>query len=127
LALRILAQLGGLEIAVLAGATLGAAARRVPVLLDGYITTAAALVAAGLAPNVAEHLVAGHCAAEPGHALALAQLGLTEEAGAGPLLRLDLRLGEGSGAALAIPLLRAATRLMREMATFDEAGVSDRE
>ncbi len=119
-----LCQLGGLEIAVLAGAILSAAARRIPVLLDGYITTSAALVAADLAPDVRLHLFAAHRSYEPGHTLALAHLGLTAEANAGPLLQLDLRLGEGSGAALAMPLLVSATRLMREMATFDEAGVS---
>lgn len=123
--LELLAQLGGLEIAVLAGAALGAAARRVPVLLDGYITAAAALVAAALAPALRDHLIASHCSAEPGHAIALSWLGLAD--GAGPLLRLELRLGEGSGAALAIPLVRAAARLMRDMATFDQAGVSERE
>ncbi|MCU0495141.1 MAG: nicotinate-nucleotide--dimethylbenzimidazole phosphoribosyltransferase [Chloroflexaceae bacterium] len=121
-----LANLGGLEIAVLAGATLAAAARRIPVLLDGYITTSAALVAAALAPNVRHHLFAAHRSAEPGHGLALAHLGLTEEHGAGPLLQLGLRLGEGSGAALALPLLVNATRLMRDMATFGEAGVDNR-
>ncbi len=123
-ALNRLCQLGGLEIAVLTGAILAAAMRRIPVLLDGYITTSAALVAADLAPDVRLHLFAAHRSHEPGHALALAHLGLTAEAHAGPLLQLDLRLGEGSGAALAMPLLVSATRLMREMATFDEAGVS---
>jgi len=122
---EILMELGGLEIAVLAGATLAAAARRVPVLLDGYITTAAALVAAGLAPAARDHMLASHCSAEPGHALALAHLGLSEERGAGPLLHLGLRLGEGSGAALALPLLRGAALLMRSMATFDQAGVAE--
>jgi nicotinate-nucleotide--dimethylbenzimidazole phosphoribosyltransferase len=126
-ALATLAELGGLEIAALAGATLAAAARRVPVLLDGYITTAAALAAAAFAPAVRDHLLASHCSAEPGHALALAHLGLSEAAGAGPLLRLGLRLGEGSGAALALPLVAAAARLMREMATFDQAGVSEKD
>ncbi|GAB4433270.1 MAG: nicotinate-nucleotide--dimethylbenzimidazole phosphoribosyltransferase [Chloroflexi bacterium OHK40] len=121
----LLAQLGGLEIATLAGATLGAAARRVPILLDGYITAAAALAAVALAPTVRDHLIAAHCSAEPGHAIALEHLGLSEAHGAGPLLRLGLRLGEGSGAALAIPLITGATRLMREMATFDEAGVAE--
>ncbi|NJK80066.1 MAG: nicotinate-nucleotide--dimethylbenzimidazole phosphoribosyltransferase [Chloroflexaceae bacterium] len=121
--LHLLAELGGLEIATLTGAILAAAARRIPILLDGYITTSAALVAAALAPNVRVHLFASHQSAEPGHALALAALGLTAEAGAGPLLRLDLRLGEGSGAALALPLLVAATRLLHDMATFEQAGV----
>lgn len=125
-ALTLLCELGGLEIAVLAGAMLAAAARRIPILLDGYITTSAALVASGLSPNVCTHFIAAHRSAEPGHALALDYLGLTAEAGAGPLLQLDLRLGEASGAALALPLLMSATRLMREMATFTQAGVSDR-
>jgi nicotinate-nucleotide--dimethylbenzimidazole phosphoribosyltransferase len=125
--LALLSELGGLEIATLAGGMLAAARHRIPVLLDGYITTSAALVAAALAPNLRAHLFAAHCSAEPGHDLALAHLGLTTAAGAGPLLRLDMRLGEGSGAALALPLLMSATRLMREMATFDQAGVSDRD
>lgn len=121
---ELLCELGGLEIAVLAGATLAAAARRIPVLVDGYITTSAVLVAAAMAPNLRAHLFASHRSFEPGHSLALAHLGLTVEENAGPLLQLDLRLGEGSGAALAMPLLTSATHLMREMATFDEAGVS---
>jgi nicotinate-nucleotide--dimethylbenzimidazole phosphoribosyltransferase len=125
--LALLCELGGLEIAVLAGAMLAAARHRIPVLLDGYITTSAALVAAALAPALRAHLFAAHCGAEPGHDLALAHLGLNEASGAGPLLRLDMRLGEGSGAALALPLLISATRLLREMATFDQAGVSDKD
>jgi nicotinate-nucleotide--dimethylbenzimidazole phosphoribosyltransferase len=123
--LRLLAELGGLELAVLAGATLAAASQRVPVLLDGYITAAAALVAVGLAPAARDHLFAAHCSAEPGHALVLTHLGLSAEGGAGPLLRLDLRLGEGSGAALAVPLLRGAAHLMARMATFAQAGVAE--
>jgi nicotinate-nucleotide--dimethylbenzimidazole phosphoribosyltransferase len=123
--LALLCELGGLEIAFLVGAILGATARRVPVLLDGYITTSAALAAYELAPAVQPYLFASHRSAEPGHHLALAQLGLTVEQGAGPLLQLDLRLGEGSGAALAIPLLKSATAVLREMATFTEAGVSE--
>ncbi len=126
-ALEVLCELGGLEIAVMAGAALAAAARRVPILLDGYITTSAALVAAALAPNLRTHLFAAHLSCEPGHALALAHLGLTSDANAGPLLRLDLRLGEGSGAALALPLLTSAARVMRDMATFDQAGVSEKD
>lgn len=124
--IMLLTELGGLEIAALVGAILAAAARRVPVLLDGYITTAAALVAVAIAPAAGAYLIAGHCSAEPGHAIALAQLGLTAENGAGPLLQLGLRLGEGSGAALALPVLAGAARAMCEMATFDEAGVDDR-
>jgi nicotinate-nucleotide--dimethylbenzimidazole phosphoribosyltransferase len=115
-----LAELGGLEIALLVGATLGAAARRIPVVLDGYIATSAALVAAALAPTLPGFLIAGHRSSEPGHRVALAHLGLR------PLLELEMRLGEGSGAALAIPLILAAAQVMRDMATFEGAGVSDR-
>jgi nicotinate-nucleotide--dimethylbenzimidazole phosphoribosyltransferase len=115
-----LAELGGLEIALLAGAALAAASRRIPVVLDGYIATSAALAAAALAPSVRGYLIAGHRSSEPGHRIALEQLGLR------PLLELDMRLGEGSGAALAIPIVRTAARVMREMATFADAGVSDK-
>ena len=114
-----LAALGGFEIALLAGVALGAAAERLVVVLDGFIVGAAALVACRLAPVVREHLVASHLSAEPGHRLVLDELGLR------PLLDLDLRLGEGTGAALALPLLRASLAVLDEMATFGEAGVSD--
>jgi len=117
--LALLAALGGYEIGFLAGCILGAAARRVPVLLDGYITAAAALIAVRCCRRAGEYLVAAHRSAEPGHTVALAELGLR------PLLELDLRLGEGSGAALALPLVVAAARLLDEMATFDDAGVDD--
>lgn len=113
-----LAAVGGFEIAMLAGVVVGSAARRVPVVLDGFITTAAALVADALAPELRGWLLAAHQSVERGHAAALHHLGLT------PLLNLDLRLGEGTGALLAVPLLRAAARLLNEMATFSEAGVS---
>jgi len=113
-----LADVGGLEIAALAGAILAAAEARLPVVLDGFITGAAALVAAAIAPELPARLIAGHASAEPGHQVVLDRLGLS------PLLALDLRLGEGSGAALALPLLRAATEILAEMATFDDAGVS---
>ena len=116
-----LAALGGFEIAGLVGVILEAASRRRPVLLDGFISTAAALVAAALAPGCRDYLVAGHRSQELGHAAALASLGLR------PLLDLDLRLGEGTGALLALPILRAALRVLNEMATFEEAGVSGRE
>ncbi len=115
--LGVLAELGGFEIALLAGAALEAAARRVPVVLDGYITAGAALVAVALAPRLRHLLIAGHRSAEPGHRVALEHLGLQ------PLLALDMRLGEGSGAALALPIIQGAARTMREMATFAEAGV----
>ncbi len=119
--LEALAAVGGLEIAALAGAMLAAAARRVPVLLDGYIVTAAALVAAAIDPRVRAYFIAGHRSAEPGHEIMLRALGLD------PILTLDMRLGEGSGAAVALPVLEAAVRLLNEMATFDEAGVSEKQ
>ena len=116
-----LAKIGGFEIGAMAGAMLAAAAQRVPVVLDGLISTAAALVAAQIAPDVRHYLIAGHRSVEPGHRAALAWLGLE------PLLDLDLRLGEGTGALLAIPLIEAAMRTLQEMATFEAAGVSGRE
>lgn len=119
-ALGVLAAVGGLEIAGLVGAILAAAATRVPIVLDGFITGAAGLVAAVLAPNLAGRLIASHRSVEPGHVVVLGRLGLE------PLLDLRLRLGEGSGAALAIPLLVSAARICGEMATFDSAGVSNR-
>ena len=117
--LRVLAAVGGFEIAFLAGVALGCAAARVAVLLDGFITGAAALVAARLAPASVDAMLAAHRSPEPGHAFVLEALGLE------PLLDLGLRLGEGSGAALAIPLLRSSIALLNEMATFDSAGVTD--
>jgi nicotinate-nucleotide--dimethylbenzimidazole phosphoribosyltransferase len=116
-----LASLGGLEHAAIAGFVLGAAACRVPVVLDGVIAGAAALVAAALAPSAVDYCVAGHRSAEPGHRVALSALGLR------PLVDLDLRLGEGSGAVLALPLVQSAARVLREMATFDSAGVTDKD
>jgi nicotinate-nucleotide--dimethylbenzimidazole phosphoribosyltransferase len=116
-----LAKLGGCEIGAMAGVMLGAAARRVPVVVDGVISTAAALIAAQMAPGVRDYLIAGHRSAEPGHAVALHALGLEA------LLALDLRLGEGTGALLALPLIEAAMRTLQEMATFAEAGVSGQE
>lgn len=118
--LDVLAAVGGLEIAALVGAILAAAGRHIPVLLDGFITGAAALVAARLGEDVPARLIASHRSAEPGHRLVLEELGLD------PLLDLGLRLGEGSGAALAMPIVVAAARIVDEMATFDDAGVSDR-
>ena len=118
--LGVLAAVGGLEHAGLVGLVLGAAALRVPVVLDGVIAGAAALVAAGLHPDALVACLAGHRSAEPGHAHALAALGLR------PLIELDLRLGEGSGAVLALPLVQCAARVLREVATFDSAGVSDK-
>jgi nicotinate-nucleotide--dimethylbenzimidazole phosphoribosyltransferase len=117
--LGVLAAVGGFEIAFLSGLALGAAARRLAVVLDGFITGAAALVAARLAPHAVDAMVAAHRSPEPGHALVLEALGLE------PLLDLGLRLGEGSGAVLALPLLDAAFAILNEMATFVEAGVTD--
>jgi nicotinate-nucleotide--dimethylbenzimidazole phosphoribosyltransferase len=115
----VLSAFGGLEHAALAGFILAAAALRVPVVLDGVIAGASALVAQAFCPDVTSACVAGHRSAEPGHALALEALGVT------PLIDLELRLGEGSGAALALPLVAAAVRALREVATFDDAGVAD--
>jgi nicotinate-nucleotide--dimethylbenzimidazole phosphoribosyltransferase len=119
--IEILAEVGGLEHAGLAGLILGSAARQVPVLLDGVIAGSAALVAQRLAPTAIDYCFAGHRSAEPGHVTALVHLGLR------PLVDLDLRLGEGSGAALAVPLVQAAALLLAEMATFDSAGVANKD
>ncbi len=118
--LDLLAKVGGLEIAGLAGLILGAAANRVPVVLDGFIAGAAALIAAGLQPLCREYMVASHRSVERGHQAALDWLGLT------PLFDLDLRLGEGTGACLGIGLVQASIKILTQMATFDEAGVSER-
>jgi nicotinate-nucleotide--dimethylbenzimidazole phosphoribosyltransferase len=115
----ILAAVGGFELGVLAGIALGAAGRNVPVLIDGYPASAAVLVAAALAPELPGSLIAAHRSSEPGHRIVLEALGLQ------PLLDLELRLGEGSGAALALPLLAAALKILDEMATFAAAGVDD--
>jgi nicotinate-nucleotide--dimethylbenzimidazole phosphoribosyltransferase len=117
--LETLAALGGFEVACLCGLILGCAANRVVVILDGFITGAAALVAARIAPAARDAMVAGHLSPEPGHKLVLGALGLA------PLLDLGLRLGEGSGAVLALPLIHASLAILDEMATFDSAGVSD--
>ena len=115
----ILASVGGFEIAGLAGVLLGAAARRLPVLLDGFITGAAALIAGRLCPDAIDFWIASHRSSEPGHRVILDRLGLR------PLLELDLRLGEGTGAVLAMSLVEASLRIHGEMATFASAGVAD--
>ena len=117
-ALETLRRVGGLEVAALAGAYIAAAQNGLPVLVDGYISTAAALCAVRMNADVRSWLFYSHRGAEPGHRLLLQALD------AEPLLALDLRLGEASGAALAVPLLQAACRLHNEMATFAEAAVS---
>jgi len=114
----VLAKVGGFEIAGLAGAILAAAAHHRPVVIDGYISTAAAMIAVSLCPQVVNYLFAAHCSVELGHRLMLEWLGLE------PLLELDLRLGEGTGAVLAFFLLDAASLVLADMATFAEAGVS---
>ena len=116
----VLASLGGLEIAALAGFIVGGAASQVPVLLDGVIAGAAALVAVALAPDCNGYLVAGHRSVEPGANVALNHLGLD------PVLDLGLRLGEGTGACLALPVLQASAKILREMATFESAGVTEK-
>jgi nicotinate-nucleotide--dimethylbenzimidazole phosphoribosyltransferase len=117
--LGVLAGVGGFEIGLLAGVALGAAEERAVVVLDGFVTGAAALVAARLEPELVSYLVASHRSPEPGHAPVLEALGLD------PLLDLGLRLGEGSGAALVLPLVAAARAILVEMATFEGAGVTD--
>jgi nicotinate-nucleotide--dimethylbenzimidazole phosphoribosyltransferase len=116
----VLSKVGGLEIAGLAGLILGAAACRVPVVLDGFISGAAALIAVGLQPRCREYLIASHRSVECGHQAILDHLDLK------PLLDLGLRLGEGTGACLGMQLVFAAVKIMTEMATFGEAGVSER-
>jgi len=117
--LEVLAAVGGLEIAALAGFVVGGAAARLPVVLDGVIAGAAALVATALVPECAGYLFAGHRSTEPGAAAVLEHLGLA------PLIDLDLRLGEGTGACLALPVLQGAAKILRDMATFESAGVTE--
>ncbi len=118
--LDVLAKVGGFEIGVLAGAVLGAALARRPVVLDGFISGAAGLIAHSLCAKVKDYVIAAHLSAETGHRVALSHLGLQ------PLLDLGMRLGEGTGAVLAIGVVEAAAACLAEMATFAEAGVSDR-
>jgi len=117
--LAVLAKVGGFEIGGLAGVMLAAAAYRIPVVIDGFISGAAALIATALSPRLKDFLIAGHVSAEAGHRLLLSHLGLK------PLLDLGMRLGEGTGAALGIFLAETAARLLSEMSTFAEAGVSE--
>jgi nicotinate-nucleotide--dimethylbenzimidazole phosphoribosyltransferase len=119
-ALDVLSKVGGFEIGGLAGIMLAAASRKIPVVLDGFISGAAALIAYGLQPKVREYMVASHRSVERGHTVILEYLKLA------PVLELDLRLGEGTGAALGIFIAEAATRIMSGMATFQQAQVSGR-
>ena len=118
---QIASEVGGYEIVGLAGVILRAARARIPVVLDGYIVSAAALIAQAIAPQSIAYCIAAHRSREPGHAVALELLGLR------PLFDLDLALGEGTGAALALPVIEAAARTIREMKTFAEAGVATKE
>ena len=118
--LTVLAKIGGFEIGGLVGVMLAAAAHRLPVVIDGFISGAAALVATALAPELRNFLIAAHVSVEPGHRWLLDHLGLK------PLLDLDMRLGEGTGAALGIFLSETAARVLSEMSTFAEAEVSER-
>jgi len=115
----VLAKVGGFEIGGLAGVILAGAAQRIPVVIDGFISGAAALIATGLSPQAKDYLIPAHVSAEAGHKLILDYLGLK------PLLNLNMRLGEGTGAALGIFLAEAAVRILSQMATFTEAGVSE--
>ena len=119
--LEVLSKVGGFEIGGLVGVMLAAAAYRIPVVIDGFISGAAALIATALAPRLRDFLIAAHVSAEAGHRLLLRHLGLK------PLLDLDMRLGEGTGAVLGIFLAEAAAKILAEMSTFGEAGVSDKD
>jgi nicotinate-nucleotide--dimethylbenzimidazole phosphoribosyltransferase len=119
-ALGILQCVGGLEIAAMCGFCLGAAAHRIPIVIDGFIATSAAALAVRLCPAVSGYLIAAHQSVEPGHASLLTSIGQE------PLLHLGLRLGEGTGSALAIGIVRAAIAAFTQMATFAGAGVSNR-
>lgn len=119
--LDVLAKVGGFEIGGLAGVMLGAASKRVPVMVDGFISTAAAMIAVTIEPACKDYLIFAHRSKENGHALMLEWLGVK------PLLDLDMRLGEGTGAALGISMAEAACKILGEMATFGEAGVSGKE
>ncbi len=119
--LDVLSKVGGFEIGVLAGAMIGSAAGRRPVLVDGFISGAAALIAGKVAPLARQYFIGSHQSVEPGHQIALRELGLT------PLLDMNMRLGEGTGAALAMHIVEAAAKCLAEMATFADAGVSERD
>lgn len=115
-----LAKVGGFEIAGLVGVVLGAAANRCPVVIDGFISSAAALVASRISPLAAAYMLPSHLSHEQGHRVLMEHIGLR------PILQMDMRLGEGTGAVLAFPIVEAAVKLMNEMATFESAGVSER-
>jgi nicotinate-nucleotide--dimethylbenzimidazole phosphoribosyltransferase len=118
--LDVLAKIGGFEIGGIAGCVLGGAYHERPVMIDGFISTAGALIAHALCPTVTDYLFAGHCSEEPGHKLMLNYLGLK------PILDLGMRLGEGTGGALAMGIMDGAVQIFKEMLTFEEAGVSNK-
>ncbi|MDD5084582.1 MAG: nicotinate-nucleotide--dimethylbenzimidazole phosphoribosyltransferase [Candidatus Omnitrophica bacterium] len=116
----VLSKVGGFEIGGLAGIILGAASKRIPVVIDGFISGAAALVAYSIEPKTKDYMIAAHCSVERGHRIVLNYIGLK------PVLDLDLRLGEGTGAALAMSIVEAGVKILTQMATFEGAGVSER-
>lgn len=116
--LDVLSKVGGLEIAAIAGLVLGCAANQIPVVIDGFISTAGALIASELHPNVRDYIFSAHRSVEVGHRFMLERIGVR------PILDLDFRLGEGTGAALAMGLIEAGVKIMKEMATFEQAGVT---
>jgi nicotinate-nucleotide--dimethylbenzimidazole phosphoribosyltransferase len=119
-ALDVLAKVGGFEIGGIAGSILAGAFHRRAVVIDGFISTAGALIAGALCPPVKDYLFAGHRSEEPGHRIMLRHLGLD------PILDLGMRLGEGTGAALAMGVIESAARMFKEVLTFEEAGVADK-
>ena len=116
--LDVLAKVGGLEIAAIAGLILGCAANSIPVVIDGFISTAGALIASELHPHVRDYIFAAHQSVEIGHSFMLERIGVE------PILDLKFRLGEGTGAALAMTLIEAGVKVLKEIATFEQAGVS---
>ncbi|MDI6606052.1 MAG: nicotinate-nucleotide--dimethylbenzimidazole phosphoribosyltransferase, partial [Candidatus Omnitrophota bacterium] len=116
----VLSKVGGFEIGALSGIILAAASRKIPVVIDGFISGAAALIAYALAPKVKDYMIAAHCSVERGHRAILDYIGLK------PLLDFDLRLGEGTGAALAISMMEASVKILTQMATFQSASVSQK-
>jgi len=119
-AIDTLSKVGGFEIGGLAGVILGAASKRIPVVIDGFISGAAALIAYQLEPKVKDYMIASHCSVERGHKLVLEYMGLK------PLLNLDMRLGEGTGAALGMSIVEASIKILTQMATFQSASVSEK-
>ena len=115
-----LSKVGGAEIGGIVGLVIGAAANRIPVIIDGFISTAGALIAYAIEPKTKDYMFAAHNSVEIGHKVMLEKIGLK------PILDLNLRLGEGTGAALAMLIIEAGLKIYREMATFGEAGVSDK-